>query len=303
MKLNYLVEVVAIAEQGSIRSAARTLNLSQPALTRNLADLERELGASLFERRARGVVPTALGTLFIRRAASIVQELRRARDEIGQFGGATSGTVTAGLSIAAHLAVLPSALRPFIRRFPNAKLHIIEGFYPTLEAGLREGRVDFYLGVDPGQRVAPELTREVLSQNRRTVLCRAGHKLQKATELAQLAGASWATNSIMLSDEHEVSVIFGQHGLPPPNVTLRSQSALTLMMCLLNSDLLSMVPVQWNEFPLARGMLSVIAVREELAAPPIVLIKRADLVLTPAATYFLDLLRRSRIHPNQAAPS
>lgn len=297
MKLNYLSEVVAIAEQGSIRSAARTLNISQPALTRNLAGLERELGASLFERRARGVTPTPLGHLFVRRAAAILHELRRARDEVEQFGGASSGTVTAGLSIAAHLALLPAALRPFTKRFPDAKLHIIEGLYPTLESGLRDGGVDFYVGVAPGQRVAPELTCEVLSENRRTVLCRAGHKLANATSLAELAGASWVTNSIMLADENEVSVIFGTHGLAPPKVSLQSQSALTLMMCLLNSDLLSMVPVQWTKFPLARGMLSIIDVQEELAAPPIVLIKRSDLVLTPAATCFLDLLQRSRISP------
>ncbi len=295
MKLSHLRDVVAIAGQGSIRAAARALGTSQPALTRNLAELERELGASLFERRARGVVATPLGELFVRRAASIVNEMRRARDEVDQLGGATTGTVTAGLSIAAHLAYLPSALRPFARRYPKAKLHIVEGFYPTLEPGLRDGSVDFYLGVDPGPRVAPELEREVLSPNRRTVLCRTGHPLAGSTTLAQLAGASWATNSITLADEEEITAVFVQHGLPRPRVALRSQSALTLLTCLLNTDFLSMVPVQWSEFPLARGMLSTIKVHEELEAPPIVVIKRADLVLTPAANFFLDLLRRTRI--------
>ncbi len=297
MKLNQLHEVVAIAEQGSIRSAARSLQIGQPALTRSLAELERELGASLFERRSRGVVATPLGQLFVRRAISIVREVRRARDEVGQFGGASGGIVTAGLSIAAHLALLPSTLRPFTKRFPDAKLHIIEGFYPTLEPGLRDGSVDFYVGVDPGQRIAPELTRQVVSVNRRAVLCRVGHKLAKATTLQELARANWATNSIMLTDEDEIGIIFGQHGMAPPKVSLRSQSALTLMTCLLNSDLLSMVPVQWNEFALTRGMLVTIPVQEELAAPPIVIIKRADLVLTPAANHFLDLLQRTRLRP------
>ena len=295
MKLSHLHVVVAIAEQGSIRSAARLLSISQPAVTRNLAELERDLGASLFERRSRGVVPTPLGHLFIRRAVSIVQEVRRARDEVEQFGGGSTGTVTAGLSIAAHLAFLPGALRPFAKRFPAAKLQIIEGFYPTLEPGLRDGSIDFYLGVDPGGRIAPELSREILFKNRRTVLCRAGHPLAKATALADLVGASWATNSIMLADEMEVSMLFDQHGLPAPRIALRSQSALTLMVSLLNTDFLSMVPVQWIDFPLARGMLATIQVREELQAPPIVLIKRVDSILTPAAIHFLDLLQRSRI--------
>ena len=293
MKLNQLREVVAIGEQGSIRAAARQLAIAQPALTRSLAELERELGASLFERRSRGVAATPLGQLFLRRAASIVNEMRRAREEVEQLGGATGGTVTAGLSIATHLALLPRALRPFVRRFPDAKLHIIEGFYPTLEPGLRVGGVDFYLGVDPGEKVAPELTREVIGQNSRIVLCRSGHPLQEATELATLAGVGWATNSITLADEDELGAIFRQHCLPPPRIALRSQSALTLMTCLLNSDFMSMVPVQWMQSALAKGSLATVPVREELAAPPIVLIKRADLVLTPAARHFLDLLQRT----------
>ena len=301
MKLNQLREVVAIGEQGSIRAAARQLAIGQPALTRSLADLERELGASLFERRARGVAPTPLGQLFLRRAASIIQEVRRAREEVEQFSGSTVGTVTAGLSIATHLALLPSALRPFTRRFPDAKLHIIEGFYPTLEPGLRTGSVDFYLGVDGGGTVAPELTREVVSQNARTVLCRSGHPLQAATKLAALAGVSWTTNSIMLADEDELGAIFQHHRLPPPRIALRSQSALTLMTCLLNSDFMAMVPVQWTQSALVKGLLTTVPVCEELAAPPIVLIKRADLVLTPAARYFLDLLQRTRLRPPAAA--
>lgn len=65
MKLHHFREVVAIAERGSIRAAARHLAMAQPALTRSLAELERELGAPLFERRARGVVATALGQAFI----------------------------------------------------------------------------------------------------------------------------------------------------------------------------------------------------------------------------------------------
>ena len=297
MKLNQLREVVSIAEQGSIRAAARRLAIGQPALTRSLAELERELGASLFERRSRGVVATPLGQLFLRRAASIVNEMRRAREEVEQFGGSTAGIVTAGLSIATHLALLPPALQPFTRRFPGAKLHIIEGFYPTLEPGLRMGSVDFYLGVDPGQTVAPELTREVISQNSRTVLCRSGHPLQTATKLAELSEARWATNSITLADEDELGALFRQHRLPPPNIALRSQSALTLMTCLLNSDFMAIVPVQWTESALTKGRLTTVPVREELAAPPVVLIKRADLVLTPAARCFLDLLQRTPLRP------
>jgi len=303
MKLQNFREVVAVAEQGSIRAAARLLGVSQPGLTRSLAELERQLGGPLFERRARGVVPTLLGQAFMRRAASILHEVRRTRDEMAQLCGHTTGTVTAGLSIAAHLALLPPALVPFRRRYPDTKLHIIEGFYPTLEPGLRNGGVDFYIGVDPGRKVAPELSRELVSANRRAVLCRSGHPLASATSLAQLCKTEWATTSITAEAEDEVGAIFKQHGLPTPNLVLRSQSALTLMTCLLHSDLLAMVPVQWNEAALTRGLLTTIPVAEELSALPMVAVTRTDLPLTPAAMHLLDLLKRGRILQTDAHAS
>jgi len=303
MKLQNFREVVAVAEQGSIRAAARLLGVSQPGLTRSLAELERQLGGPLFERRARGVVPTLLGQAFMRRAASILHEVRRTRDEMAQLCGHTTGTVTAGLSIAAHLALLPPALVPFRRRYPDTKLHIIEGFYPTLEPGLRNGGVDFYIGVDPGRKVAPELSRELVSANRRAVLCRSGHPLASATSLAQLCKTEWATTSITAEAEDEVGAIFKQHGLPTPNLVLRSQSALTLMTCLLHSDLLAMVPVQWNEAALTRGLLTTIPVAEELSALPMVAVTRTDLPLTPAAMHLLDLLKRGRILQTDARAS
>ncbi|WP_043832377.1 LysR substrate-binding domain-containing protein [Muricoccus aerilatus] len=293
MKLQHFREVVAIAEQGSIRAAARLLGVAQPALTRSLADLEHELGAPLFERRVRGVIPTPLGQAFVRRAASISQEIRRTEEEMAQLRGATTGTVTAGLSIAAHLAFLPSALAPFLKRYPDTRLHVIEGFYPTLEGGLREGRIDFYFGVDPGPPIARELSREVFRPNRRTVLCRAGHPLAASTSLSQLSSAGWTTTSITVSAEDEVSAIFERHGLPAPKLALRCQSALTVMTCIAYSDLLAMVPLQWSKFALTRGALTTIEVKEELAAPPLVIIKRADLPLTPAATHLLTLLKRA----------
>jgi DNA-binding transcriptional LysR family regulator len=303
MKLHHFEEVVAIAERGSIRAAARHLHLPQPALTRSLAHLERELGAPLFERRARGVIPTPLGQTFVGRAKSILTEIRRTREEVEQLRGAGTGTVTAGLSVAAHLALLSGSLRPFRARYPDIRLHIIEGFYPTLEARLRDGSVDFYVGPDGGAQPIPELSRELLFQNSRIILCRNGHPLAAATSLQDLEGADWVTTSITVEAEDEINVFFKRHDLPAPRLAVRSQSALTIMTCLASSDLLAMVPRQWEDFELTRNMLSKIAVREELSAPPLVAIRRADLPLTPAATHLLDLMRRAQARLTQSTRS
>ena len=135
MKLQHFRDLVAIAEHGSLRAAARYLGTAQPTLTRSLSELERELGAPLFERRSKGMFATPLGQAFVRRAIAILNDVRRAKDEFEQLRGNAVGSVAVGLSIAAHLRLLPKTLKQFRRSFPKVRLRIIEGFYPMLESG------------------------------------------------------------------------------------------------------------------------------------------------------------------------
>ncbi len=293
MKLSHFQLVVAVAERGSIRAASRHLGIAQSALTRSLADLERELGDPLFERRARGVILTPIGKAFVNNGRIILNQVRRTREQVAQMRGLGTGTVTVGLSIAIHLALLPHVLRPFYVRYPDVRLNIVEGFYPTLASSLRDGSIDFYIGPESQGKVSPELSREVLFQGRRTILCRRGNPMTAARSLRDLSDARWISNSITMTAEDEIGLIFKDFGLPVPKVSIRSQSALTLITCLSNTDFLAMVPKQWTEFEMTRKSLAEIKVKERLLAPSIALIKRADMPLTPAATHFLDLLRRA----------
>jgi LysR family transcriptional regulator of abg operon len=296
VKLNQLRDLVAVAEHGSLRAAARHLGMAQPTITRSLSDLERELGAPLFERRSRGMVATALGHAFVNRATAILNDVRRAYDEFEQLRGNAIGSMTIGLSIAAHLQLLPKALQTFRRRFPKVRLRIIEGFYPMLEAGLQDGSVDLYVGPDPGLALPPVLHKEVLFSGRRGVLCRANHPLAKATTLRALVNAEWITTSITPKAENEIGDLFKRHRLPEPTLALQSQSALTLLTCLTNSDLLAMAPTQWLDSPLANKVLTTIPVKEELSAACIIIVTRSDAPPTPAAGFLLDLMRRAAGH-------
>jgi DNA-binding transcriptional LysR family regulator len=299
VKLHQFRDVVAIAERGSLRAAARHLGLAQPALTRSVHELERELGVPLFERQSRGMVLTPMGEVFVRRANAVLGEVRRTRDEVEQLQGGVRGSVSAGLSSVPHIAMLPHALRPFRARYPKVRLNLIEGPYPALEAGLRDGSIDLYIGPRP-EAVAPGLADEKLLDNFLTILGRKGHPLAKARSLADLAEAEWATTSVTHKAEEELGDLFARHHLPPPRLTLQSHSALTLIVSLAYSDLLAMVPVQWTSFPLTAQALAPIDVKEILPAPPIVMVRRAGLPLTPAAEFFADLMRRPYVTAPQS---
>jgi len=295
MKLHHLRDLLAVAEYGSLRAAARQLGMAQPAMTRSIQELERELGVPLFERKARGIVPTLIGEAFIRRARSVDNELLRARDEVAQLRGQAQGTLRVALSMVPHMALLPEALRPFLERFPGVRLEIVDAVYPRVAAEMADGTIDCYVGPPPEQ--APEGMRvDKLFDNVRVIVGRKGHPLAGARTLRELAHAEWATTSITADAEHELGPLFAQHGLPAPTLVLQAHSALTLLVSLLYSDLLTMLPVQWMHFPPTRDALHVIEVSEPLAAPPICIIQRSGLPLTPAAEYLCDLLRRAAAH-------
>lgn len=300
MKNNSLRDFVAVAERGSLRAAARQLGLPQPSMTRSIQELEKELDVVLFERRAKGVILTPMGEVFLRRAKAIRNEFRRAQEELDQLRGRTNGHIRMCLSSVAHMALLPIALGPFRQRFPNVTLEIIDAVLPRVEKELKDGTLDLYIGPLHGE-LSNELSAEKLFENKRVVLCRKGHPLAGVTSLAGLEGAEWVTTSIAHQAEDELSPIFERHGLLPPKLVIQAHSALTFFYTIAHSDLLTMLPMQWSQALPFRQTLQHIDVAEHLYAPPICIVQRTGFPLTPAAEYFCDMARRASLHRDTLA--
>lgn len=293
MKFNQLRDFVAVAEVGSLRGAARQLSLAQPAITRSIQELEHSLGAQLFVREARGVRLTSIGETFLGRARNILGEVRRAEETVRQHQDSVEGQLVVGLSTAAHLGIAGEVLRPFQRRYPRVRLRFIEGFLPTLEADLRNGTVDLYVGPVVAEHQPSDLQFVKLFDNRRVVVARNGHPLAGARHLEDLAGAAWITTSITHEAEDELNAVFVRHGLPKPLLGAQAQSAMSIMTLLLNSDMLAMMPVQWAATPMLRDWLTALPIDDVFQAPPITLVHKSGLGLTPAGEYFAHLVQRS----------
>ena len=303
MKLTQLQMVLAIADRGSLRAAARELAMTQPSLTQSLRELERELGATLFTRGARGMVPTPVGEVFLRRASVIHSETRRAREEVAQFLGSDQGEVSVCLSAVAHLMLLPMALPLFQRRFPRVRLRLLEGAFPAMENRLREGRLDFYIGAAPDPLPAAEFDVEKLFDNTRAVFARHGHPMAHARSLAELTQVSWVTTGITHQAEAELRELFAQRQLPPPQLLLQCDSLMTTVSTLMATDAMVISLRQLEEVPLTRSALQRVPVREEFPAPAVVIVRRAALPLPPAADYFCDMFRRASVAYQNASAS
>lgn len=292
MKMHHLRDLLAIVEKGSINAAAKHLGMAQPALSRSVRELEKEVGVPLLERQSTGAVLTPMGELFARRATAAMSELRRAKDEIQQLKGEVHGTVVACVSSVSHIAFLSEALKPFCKTYPNVKLRIIEAVYPVAEARLKSGAIDFYIGAAPQGGAAPDLQMVKLFDNTRVVLARKGHPLAGARSLAELIDATWVTTSITNHAEAEFGDVFAAHGLPAPHLALQAETALTWITGVLHADMLVMQPVQWLDASLLKGLVVAVPVRETIEAAAIVVIRRGAIPATPAAEHLCDLMCR-----------
>lgn len=293
MKLSHLRRFVAVAERGSMRSAARELGLPQPVITRSIQEMERELGVQLFERTITGIVMTPVAENILRRARVVESELRRTIEEVEQFKGQDRGTLTVGLSSATHVAILPKVFAPFRKRYPNVRLKIVEGLFPSLEGDICDGIIEIYVGPVPLDRRTSGLVVEPLFENRRVIIGRRGHPLASATSMQELKDAEWVTTPTMMDSENEVNAIYTAAGLPPPSIVAQAVSGLTVLSIVSSSDVLGPLPQLWLEFIMATELVVPIPIVQPTYAPTISIARQSRIHLTPAAQYFNDLVQRA----------
>lgn len=297
MKLSHLRDVLVVAELGSLRGAGRHLGVAQPAITRSIREIEHELGATLFERHAKGVRLTDMGHVFIRRAEAVQCELRRAREEIAQLMGRSTGTVSAALSTASTISLMPSAVAAFRKRFPDAVLKITESLFQQVESEILSGRIDFYVGPLDEANASTQFAVERLFENYRMVVARKGHALRGARSLKDLGDAQWVRPTLsMRSTEGDFEAMFERQGLPAPWIVIHARSALTTLIAVMNSDLLTVLPQQWLDYPLTASALDALDLAEPMVAAPVCIVRRQDMPLTPMAEYLCDMMRRAGTH-------
>ena len=296
MKLSHLRDLIAVAQRGGLRRAARHLGVAQPAITRSIRELEHELGATLFERTTTGMVLTPVGEKFFRRSAAIQRELEKACDEVRQLTGVASGTVSVALSTAPHVSMLPQVIPAFQRRFPDVVLEITEALFPETESAIVSGSFDFYVGPIWEGSQTTELTCEKLFDNQRIVMGRTGSPFAHARSIRDLRDARWVTTSLTASPEIELVPLFDSLDLPRPRTTVRAHTSMSMIMVASSTDLLTIVPQQWLGFARDTGRLMYIPIQEELRAPPICIVSKSSLPLTPAAEHLADLFRRAALN-------
>jgi LysR family nitrogen assimilation transcriptional regulator len=164
MDLRQLKFFVRAAEQGSLTRAAADLAVAQPVLSRQIRDLESELGVQLLSRNGRGVALTEAGKRFLLRAQSISQDVQAAREEASSQRTSPSGTVSVAMIPSAGAILWVPLLARVQKSFPDIRLQVAEGYSGHIVEWLAGGKTDVGLVYQP-QR-APNLHRELLLDER-----------------------------------------------------------------------------------------------------------------------------------------
>jgi LysR family hydrogen peroxide-inducible transcriptional activator len=142
MEFHQLRYVCAVADTGSFSRAAERCQVAQPSLSQQVLKLEEDLGARLFDRLGRSIRITEAGRAFLPHARSILEQMEAARSSVAEKNTGARGSVAVGVipTIAPYL--MPRYTAAFAKKFPDAKLRIVEETTPILIEGLRDLSID-----------------------------------------------------------------------------------------------------------------------------------------------------------------
>ena len=288
MRLNQIRDLIAASEAGSLRAAARRIGISQPAMSKSLAELEREFQAQLLTRTSRGVALTAAGRAFVARARVVQGELRKVEEDLAALRGGTEGTVAFGIGPALGLPLTPGAMARFRAERPAARVRIREGMRNALLPLVRDETLDFAVteladATEPGLHFRPLFRLEL------AVAARKGHPLARATSLSDLAEAPWLF-FYPPGSGGALERTFDAAGLSSPNGVVHCESYITALTLIAQTDLLGLVPPQNIEHPVAHRSIQRIAIRESIPRPRIGIFTRADTPLSPTAALMMQAL-------------
>lgn len=176
MELRVLGYFLALAREGSVSAAAQSLHVSQPTLSRQLIDLERELGTTLFERGRHGVRLTEDGMLLRRRAAEICDLVRITESEIMLNRGVIAGEIRIGCAETQAMDLVAAVMRSMQRDHPQVTFKVTSGIAEDVVEKINHGLIDF--GLLLRMRDHWGLDSLCLGTNERAVvLMRADHRL------------------------------------------------------------------------------------------------------------------------------
>jgi LysR family transcriptional regulator of gallate degradation len=286
-----LDSVVALARAHYMPAAAKSVGVTQSAVSAAIKVLEVGSGMRLFQRNGRGIVQTPRGQEFVLHVRRALNELRLIPDDIAALQGDLRGEVIVGIMPMARTVILPQAIARASVRFPGIRICTNESPYEILHAELRAGDVDFILTAMTDAQESPGMITEFLMVDKMLIVARKGHPLAKRKlTLGELRSAQWIFPRIYAPVRTIVDGMFIRERLVPPIPVVESSDSAVLRGTLISTDMIAAISGQQLHLDVLSGELVVMNVKMPDTVRAIGL-RRRDGHPSPAAQAMMDVIR------------
>ncbi|GGW42566.1 LysR substrate-binding domain-containing protein [Vreelandella hamiltonii] len=293
LKLRHFQLFLALDEQRNLHRAADQLNMSQPAASKLLSDLEASLGIRLFDRHPRGLTPNWYGEIMIRHAHSMISALHHTGEELNALREGNAGTVTVGTVMAPAVTLLTSAIERAHRERPGLKVSVDVDVSKVLVPRLLEGELDFAItripaGVDVERFVFEEIGEEELC-----FVCRKGHPLTNKAplSLASMAVYPWSLQPTGALMRQRVDSLFLHHQVTPPSQTVDTADLLVSLALVDKSDTITVTTREAADLLCNPQRFHLLPFNETLSVQPYGLVSLRHQRLSPGAAALMSTLR------------
>lgn len=292
MRLTHVETLLALAECGSIRAAAKKLGKSQPVLTKRLQQMEDEVGLQLFQRTSRGIVPTQNALSILARARSVDAELTRLEQEVADLRGHQTGNIRLSVTPLVAIKIMPRAIARFNAIYPDIGITISSDLHNGAMNALREGQTDIIIGPNADAKDANDVQTEELFETEIALITskRAAHAT--ATSLEELTDCYWINlwNTTEGPGQRFVD-LFERYNLSQPKIRVSTESQLGIIAMVKALDAVATFPVRLLKELGQTSDIVRIPVHQPIKPVSISMVTRAGRSLTPAGEALADCIR------------
>ena len=294
IRLRHLHTFVAVAQQGTLGRAAETLNLSQPALSKTLNELEQLTGTRLFERGRLGAQLTLVGEQFLTHAVKVLDALNSAGQALNRKEGLNNDIVRIGAHPSAALGVLPTGIGQLHKQQKDVTLQGATMNDTMLLAGLKSGEIDIGIGRMSDPELMSGLHYELLFLESLKLVVRPGHPLlQETVTLSRVMEWPVVVSPKGTVPRQNAEALLQSQGCKMPAGCIETLSASLSRQLTVDFDYVWFVPSGAVKDDLRRGVLTALPIATQGAGEPIGILTRVDATLTPGTQTLLSAIRKS----------
>ncbi|MET2618205.1 LysR substrate-binding domain-containing protein [Klebsiella pneumoniae] len=294
IRLRHLHTFVAVAQQGTLGRAAETLNLSQPALSKTLNELEQLTGTRLFERGRLGAQLTLVGEQFLTHAVKVLDALNSDGQALNRKEGLNNDIVRIGALPTAALGILPTVIGQFHKQQKDITLQVATMNNTMLLAGLKSGEIDIGIGRMSDPELMSGLHYELLFLESLKLVVRPGHPLlQETVTLSRVMEWPVVVSPKGTVPRQNAEALLQSQGCKMPAGCIETLSASLSRQLTVDFDYVWFVPSGAVKDDLRRGVLTALPIATQGAGEPIGILTRVDATLTPGTQTLLSAIRKS----------